>query len=510
MSHPREVVRFLIKDIVTFHNELQQISKMMDDIRDLSLLESAVNIPFQSCFGCELYPDVFSKAARLCYGITQNHPFFDGNKRTAVHSMIVYLKVNGIEVKYTDEEMEKIIIEVANDQLDDQGLCKWLRQHYESSNSQLISIVLPTYNGARYLRESIESVLRQTTSEWELIIVDDCSTDETPAIADAYARQDARIRVIHNAENQKLPRSLNIGFAAARGEYLTWTSDDNRYLPEALEKMRTYLAAHEDVYLVCARVRLIGADGQRFVSKDFPEGVLPPFRRELMSYCDLIGACFMYRREVLNEIGGYDPGLFCVEDYDYWLRIYERFPLVESIPDFLYEYRFHENSLTTKKRRMVFFQQQRMRRKHLSFLQKDLMDRPDLLLKLFLEMQCQEKFSNQDRKSFCRVVPLLCGLIPLPDEEKCIIYGAGKFGKQLYAKIKTRVVCFADQNPQLARKRVEGCPIYSVAQARKMFPKARFIVAGFFDIAEGMMQTLQNNGILQYSYFPTGIDDLRL
>ena len=98
MSHPREVVRFLIKDIVTFHNELQQISKMMDD----------------------------------------------------------------------------------------QGLCKWLRQHYESSNSQLISIVLPTYNGARYLRESIESVLRQTTPEWELIIVDDCSTDEPSASHDKW------------------------------------------------------------------------------------------------------------------------------------------------------------------------------------------------------------------------------------------------------------------------------------------------------------------------------------
>ena len=78
-------------------------------------MESTVNIPFQSCFGCELYPDVFSKAARLRCGITQNHPFFDENKRTAVHSMIAYLKVNWIEVKYTDEKMEKIIIEVAND-----------------------------------------------------------------------------------------------------------------------------------------------------------------------------------------------------------------------------------------------------------------------------------------------------------------------------------------------------------------------------------------------------------
>ncbi len=374
----------------------------------------------------------------------------------------------------------------------------------------MISVVLPTYNGARYLRESIESVLRQTTPEWELIIVDDCSTDETPAIADAYARQDARIRVIHNAENQKLPRSLNIGFAAARGEYLTWTSDDNRYLPEALEKMRAYLAEHGDVYLVCARVRLIGADGQRFVSKGFPEGVLPPFRRELMSYCDLVGACFMYRHEVLDAIGGYDPDFFCVEDYEYWLRIYENFSRVESIPDFLYEYRFHEHSLTATKRRKIFSQLQRMRKKHLTFLQKTLKERPDLLLKVFLEMQCSESFSAQEKEEFCSAVPLLHHLKPLPEHGKCVIYGAGNFGKQLYARLKERVVCFADQNPQLAGAKVEGCPVYSVAQAKEMFPNAWFIVAGASGIVEEMMQTLQNHGILQYSYFPIEIDDLRL
>ena len=100
-----------------------------------------------------------------------------------------------------------------------------------------VSIVLPTYNGEKFIRESIDSILYQTFTDWELIIVNDCSTDGTPNIVNRYAASDSRIRVIHNKENQKLPESLNIGFREARGEYLTWTSDDNMYLPSALEKM---------------------------------------------------------------------------------------------------------------------------------------------------------------------------------------------------------------------------------------------------------------------------------
>lgn len=89
----------------------------------------------------------------------------------------------------------------------------------------LVSIVLPVYNGEKYLRESLDSILAQTMEDWELIAVDDCSKDATPQILADYAASDSRIRVMRNAENQRLPRSLNIGFAEARGEFLTWTDE---------------------------------------------------------------------------------------------------------------------------------------------------------------------------------------------------------------------------------------------------------------------------------------------
>lgn len=84
-----------------------------------------------------------------------------------------------------------------------------------------ISIVLPTYNGERYLKQSIESILGQTYTDWELIVVNDCSTDSTQEIIDFYRKKDTRIRTIFNCTNQKLPESLNIGFREAKGEYFT-------------------------------------------------------------------------------------------------------------------------------------------------------------------------------------------------------------------------------------------------------------------------------------------------
>ena len=113
-----------------------------------------------------------------------------------------------------------------------------------------VSIILPTYNGKKYIRESIDSILKQSFTDWELIVVDDCSTDGTAEILKEYVSEDKRISVVHNEINQKLPRSLNIGFSRARGKYLTWTSDDNRYLPDALKVMVEYLDKNAEAMVV--------------------------------------------------------------------------------------------------------------------------------------------------------------------------------------------------------------------------------------------------------------------
>ena len=114
----------------------------------------------------------------------------------------------------------------------------------ESAQSPEVSIVLPTYNGAsKDLRKSIDSCLAQSFRNFELIIVDDCSSDRTPELIQSYT--DPRIKYIRNEQNSRLPKSLNIGFKASRGRYLTWTSDDNFYLPETIEKLLAVLKSKQ-------------------------------------------------------------------------------------------------------------------------------------------------------------------------------------------------------------------------------------------------------------------------
>jgi GT2 family glycosyltransferase len=201
-----------------------------------------------------------------------------------------------------------------------------------------ISVVLPTYNGARYLRESIASVLAQTEPNFELIVVDDCSTDDTPALLAEAAERDPRILVQRNATNRKLPASLNIGFRQARGGYFTWTSDDNRYEPTALATMARALDEHPHVGLVYSDFRMIDADGA-VVS----ECAVPGVERLLAVNC--VAGSFLYRREVHEKLGGYDEARFLTEDYDFWLRACRHFQLL-AIREKLYRYRQHDKSLS--------------------------------------------------------------------------------------------------------------------------------------------------------------------
>lgn len=208
----------------------------------------------------------------------------------------------------------------------------------EGAGTDLISIVLPTHNGAPYIQQSIQSCLSQTYRHWELVIVDDASTDDT---ASRIARcADNRIRVVRHATNRGLPAALNTGFSSARGDFLTWTSDDNYYRPAALERMLTFLHEHPGADFVYADYEIVDGAGATTRSLE----VQPP---EHLLYDNMIGACFLYRRRVYEAMGRYSEDIALAEDYDYWLRVSTAFrmaPLHEN----LYSYRVHAQSLTSQ------------------------------------------------------------------------------------------------------------------------------------------------------------------
>ncbi len=220
----------------------------------------------------------------------------------------------------------------------------------------LVSVVLPTYNGERWLAESIDSILAQTMQDWELIIVNDCSTDNSPQIAEDYARKDSRIRVIHNEHNKKLPASLNVGFAVARGQLLTWTSDDNLYKPHALAAMSGHLQAHPQTDCVVMNQdhineegELLNEYGQRIYTNERENvNMLFGCKRcaEILASYNNFGAAFMYRKSIADIEGKYDEERFCVEDYDFFLRI-ALAGKIDYLPENVYVYRFNSQSLTS-------------------------------------------------------------------------------------------------------------------------------------------------------------------
>lgn len=202
---------------------------------------------------------------------------------------------------------------------------------------------MPIYNGEKYMRQSIESVINQTYKNWELIIIDDCSIDNTPIIAKEYADKDNRIRYYRNETNLKLPRGLNRGFSLSKGDYLTWTSDDNLYLPNALEVMIKTLIRNK-VELGYASYDIIDEN-----DKIIGETVAPEDSKRAILAWNCVGACFLYTRKVYEEIGEYNEDLFLVEDYEFWIRVCSKFEGI-AIKEKLYRYRLHSDNLTSTAR----------------------------------------------------------------------------------------------------------------------------------------------------------------
>ena len=117
------------EQILMLHTQLIQQTGGRDGVRDYNLLDSALETPFQSFGGDELYPTIQAKAARLGYGLIKNHCMIDGNKRIGTHAMLVFLALNGIELKYTQKELYETILDVAAGNIEYEGLLQWVLDH---------------------------------------------------------------------------------------------------------------------------------------------------------------------------------------------------------------------------------------------------------------------------------------------------------------------------------------------------------------------------------------------
>lgn len=202
----------------------------------------------------------------------------------------------------------------------------------------LVSIVLPTYNHLSFLPLAIESVLGQDYPNFELVVVDDGSTDGTASYLETL--DSPRIRV-ESGPNTRLPTALNRGFALARGEYLTWTSADNICLPHFCSALAGALVAHPQAGFASSAFARISPQGWA-IDRLAGEASLPA-----MLCCNSGMAAFMYRRDVAERAGQYDSRLEGAEDWDMWLRMLS-FTQPVYVPQVLYHYRWHDDSMRVR------------------------------------------------------------------------------------------------------------------------------------------------------------------
>lgn len=206
-----------------------------------------------------------------------------------------------------------------------------------------VTVLMPVYNGAAYLREAIESILGQTFRDFEFLIIDDGSSDESAAIAASYA--DRRIRLVANETNLGLPATLNRGLELAQGTYVARMDGDDISTPDRLERQVRYLERHPHVGILGTWAATFG-NGQSGVWT-------PPTRPEAVACatvftCIMLHPTVMLRRAQLRALGlRYDPRRPYAEDYGLWLNAMQSCALA-NLPRKLLRYRLHPTSFTRR------------------------------------------------------------------------------------------------------------------------------------------------------------------
>src|SRR4051794_16461195 len=199
-----------------------------------------------------------------------------------------------------------------------------------------VSIVIPVYNGANYMREAIDSALAQTSNEIEVIVVNDGSRDggATAEIARSYGD---RIRYIEK-ENGGVSSALNRGIAEMRGQWFCWLSHDDRHLPEKVARELAFLDSNPDARIVGYNFQMIDEQGN--VTGEYREhlGVVRTGREVMSSW--VYGCGLMIDRAALIEAGLFNESNRTTQDLEMWLRLVERNP-IHLIPDVLAQFRQH-------------------------------------------------------------------------------------------------------------------------------------------------------------------------
>jgi len=208
----------------------------------------------------------------------------------------------------------------------------------------LVSVVIPAYNEEKYIASAIDSIIKQTYKSWEIIVVNDASTDNTINIIEKY--KDDRIHIINNQQNMGAGEAQNIGFMNAKGTYIAILAGDDVACPDRLQRQVQYLTDNPEIGLLGTGYKIIDQDSVTVRKVQYE---LSPIEvRWKLLYGNPIGAStVMFKTKILAECGMYDCNIVYGEDMELWARIAQKYDIA-VIPDILTQYRVHSGSLTSK------------------------------------------------------------------------------------------------------------------------------------------------------------------
>lgn len=207
-----------------------------------------------------------------------------------------------------------------------------------------VSVVMSARNADKYISKSIESILNQTFKDFEFIIIDDASTDNTLTIIKEFAKKDKRIKIIINKENIGLTRALNNAISIAKGEYIARQDADDYSAPERLETQILFLEKNNNISLVGTSVTIIDEAGTKLCERNLPTGS-EQIKAILQKDNCIFHGTILFRKKDVLEIGAYRPFFTKSQDYDLYLRLCET-KNIDNINKPLYFWRFNDMGIS--------------------------------------------------------------------------------------------------------------------------------------------------------------------
>jgi len=208
----------------------------------------------------------------------------------------------------------------------------------------LVSVVMPVYNRQEYVADAIESILSQTFTDFEFIIVDDGSTDHSLDIIESFVKKDNRIRVVKNNNNIGVAKTRNIGIELAKGKYIAFMDSDDVSHPDRFQRQVSYLENNPEIFVLGTSYAIINSTGEVISTH---QTKLSPIevRWALISKSAIVNPSTMSRNEIFKVHGFQHLEMKAASDYDLWNRVCDKFN-IENLPDVLIYFRDHKERLS--------------------------------------------------------------------------------------------------------------------------------------------------------------------